>query len=338
MRLQIRRRQLTRVISALSIVAMLSLILLTKACSVEETPISSSRSLAQDSLYTLRLGFTSADGAKVPMSPEGWAISQGLIKRDLQNIGIADVRLIDFPNGPDVNEGLLAGELDVAIYGDVPGIVAKAKGFESRLIGFNQVGLNIWLAAPRENGPRSLAELKGKTVGVRKGSQTHRFLASLLQKVGLSNSVKVVHLLNQDAEAALNHNHIAAYAGSLRLVAEGFPVLDEAKNHPELQGTSIVVVPENFLIKHPNFPQQWTQIRKKALEIARSRTDQYFEFLAKSSKFPVKLIKAAYPLNSFPEEPFPERGIELIEKTKKFLVEEKFVKSDFKLNNWLVVG
>lgn len=340
MRVFFGRRDVKRLLLAFLTFAAFGLILFMNSCSTSKstTNLSSNPNSAQPSPFVVRLGFTSADGAKVPMSPEGWAVSAGLLKSELQNAGITEVRLMNFPNGPDVNEALVSGALDVAIYGDVPGIVARAQQSKLRLIQINQVGSNVWLVGAKDKGAKTLAELKGKKVGVRKGSLTHRFLSSLLQEASLEDSVKIVHLLNRDAEGALLRGDIAAYAGSLRLVVEGFPVIDEARNHPQLAGTTVVVAPQDFLSKHPDFPKQWTQIRQKALSAAKDRTDEYYKFLAESSKFPVPLLKKDYPLESFPEEPFPARGLELLEKTKKFLLENKIIKSDFNVNDWITAS
>lgn len=334
------QRDIKRLLLAFLTLATFGLILFINSCSTSQstTNLSSNPNSAQSSPFVVRLGFTSADGAKVPMSPEGWAISTGLLKSELQNAGISDVRLINFPNGPDVNESLVSGALDVASYGDVPGIVARSQQPKLRLIQINQVGSNVWLVGAKDKGPKTLAELKGKKVGVRKGSLTHRFLSSLLQETGLEDSVKIVHLLNRDAEGALIRGDIAAYAGSLRLVVEGFPVIDEARNHPKLAGTTVVVTPQDFLLKHPDFPNQWNQIRKKALLAAKANPDKYYQFLADASKFPVPLIKKDYPPESFPEEPFPAQGLELLEKTKKFLIENQIIKSDFKVSDWIATS
>ncbi|GAX45581.1 fumarate reductase/succinate dehydrogenase flavoprotein domain-containing protein [Tolypothrix sp. NIES-4075] len=237
------------------------------------------------------------------------------------------------------NEAIVAGEVDVGIYGDTPALVAKAKGIPTRLISQEQVGMNAWLIG-KKNGPRSLAELKGQKVATSKGSYLHRYLIGLLQKSGLSDRVTVVHLLPSEAQAALERGDVAAIAAATGtgplLKSKGYPVIDEATKHPDLPGTSVTVATVAFLAKHPDFPQKWNQIKQASVKNIKVNPEAYYKFHTEVSGYPIDVIKASFPLEQFPEEPFPTQGLQLLEGTKKFLVSQKLAKSDFKLNDWIV--
>ncbi|MBW4596551.1 MAG: ABC transporter substrate-binding protein [Brasilonema angustatum HA4187-MV1] len=318
------------------------LLLFSSACSSSQTvsqavPKPKTSDTAKTS--TLRLGFISVNQIKVPTGPTGWAIHQGKLLPQLQKLGIAEVKTVSFPNGPNLNEALVAGEVDVGIYGDTPALVAKAKGIPTRLIGQEQVGMNAWLIG-KKNGPRSLAELKGQKVATSKGSYLHRYLIGLLQKSGLSDRVTVVHLLPSEAQAALERGDVAAIAAATGtgplLKSKGYPVIDEATKHPDLPGTSVTVATEAFLAKHPDFPQKWNQIKQASVKNIKANPEAYYKFHTEVSGYPIDVIKASFPVEQFPEEPFPTRGLQLLEGTKKFLVSQKLANSDFKLNDWIV--
>lgn len=318
-----------------------ALLLITTACSSSKTAsqegLSTKLSMASNT-STLRLGFISS-GNKVPVGPSGWALHQGTLKPELQKVGISDVQLVNFPNGPDLNEALVAGQVDLAIYGDTPALIAKAQGIPTRLINQENVGTNAWLLA-KKNGPRSLADLKGQKVATSKGSYMHRYLLGLLQETGLSQQVTVVHMLPRDAQAALERGDIAAFAapagtGPL-LLSKGYSLLDEAAKHPKLPGSSVTVVTEAFLAQHPDFPQKWNQIEQKAVKDLKSHAQEYYKFQADVTKYPVDIVKASYSLDQIPEEPLPPKGLELLAGTKKFLVSQKLAKSDFNLTDWAV--
>ena len=155
-------------------------------------------SIAQGSGQVLRLGYIGP--GKKPANATGWALRQGLLQRELAALGFTDVTTRNFPNGPDLNEAFIAGALDVGIYGDTPAIVARSRGLESQLIGFDAVGMNVWLLTPR-NGVRSVKELDGKSIGVARGSYMHRYVLGLLKEHGLQKSVKVIHMFPRDGEA-----------------------------------------------------------------------------------------------------------------------------------------
>ena len=77
---------------------------------------------------TLRLGIISVKSTKIPTGPIGWAMHQGKLLPELQKLGIKQVQTFSFPNGPNLNEALVTGQLDVGIYGDTPAIIARSNG------------------------------------------------------------------------------------------------------------------------------------------------------------------------------------------------------------------
>ncbi len=327
--------------SRLSTLVAFAFLLVTTACSSSKTVadvVPSAKANVPSNTSTLRLGFISSTN-KVPIGPTGWAIHQGILKPELQKAGISDVRMVGFPNGPDLNEALVAGQVDLGIYGDAPALVAKAKGIKTRLINQEQVGMNVWLLA-KKNGPRSIAELKGQKVATSRGSYMHRYLLGLLQESGLTQDVTVVHLLPRDAQVALERGDVAAFAAPTGLgpllLSKGFPLIDEAAKHPNLPGTSVTVATDAFLAQHSDFPQKWNQIAKEAVKDIKANQEEYYKFHAEATGYPLDVVKASYPLDQFPEEPLPAKGLELLEGTKKFLVSQKLAKSDFKLTDWAV--
>jgi len=278
-------------------------------------------------------------GGHTPTGPEGWAYHTGLLAKSLKAAGITDVQFINFPNGPDLNEALLSGALDVGLVGDTPAILAKAAGAPTRALNQSAVGTNAWLIT-KKNGPRTLAALAGQTVATAKGSYMSRYLLGLLQEEGLSKSVKFVHLLPTDAEPALSRGDIAAYAaptgiGPL-LVSHGYPILDQAILHKGLSGSGITVISASYLANHPGFPKVWNDTRAKSIDDLRAHSDAYYSFAAQASSLPIAIEKASYPLTVYAKEPFTKPGIELLTGTKAFLLQQHLAKADFKIADWEV--
>ncbi len=323
--------------------ALSSLLFLTTACSSNQTvsqavPNPTTTTKAEVKTSTLRLGFITNGKVKTPTGPTGWAMHQGKLLPELQKLGITEIKTLNFPNGPNLNEALVAGEVDVGIYGDTPALVGKAKGLPTRLIGQEQVGTNAWLLA-KKNGPGSVEELQGQKVATSKGSYMHRYLIGLLQKAGISDRVKVIHMLPSEAQAALERGDVAAIAASTGtgplLKAKGYPVIDEAIQHPDLRGTSVTVATEDFLAKHPDLPQKWNQIKQASVKDIQANPEAYYKFHADVSGYPLDVVKASFPITQFPVEPLPDQGVQLLEGTKKFLVSQKLAQSDFKLDDWI---
>ncbi|MEZ2293561.1 ABC transporter substrate-binding protein [Variovorax sp. RCC_210] len=283
----------------------------------------------------LRLGYIGP--GKKPANATGWALRQGHLQRELATLGFTEVTTRNFPNGPDLNEAFVAGALDVGIYGDTPAIVARSRGLENQLIGFDAVGMNVWLLTPR-NGARSVKALDGQTIGVARGSYMHRYVLGLLKEHGLQKSVKVIHMFPRDGEAALDQGSIAAFAAQIDvgplLASRGYPVIDEADKHPTLRGTSVIVASNKLLAAAPGVPAAWTRARRAALQEIHRDSEAYYAFHAEVSGFPLDVVKVSHPLSQFPEAAYPAEGLALLDEVKKFLLAENLVSRDFALAQW----
>ncbi|HLO87132.1 MAG TPA: ABC transporter substrate-binding protein [Nostocaceae cyanobacterium] len=307
------------------------LLLSTTACSQGQKASSNANAATQTPV--LRVGYAGLTSA--PIGPFGWAKQKGILERE----GLKEIRLAKFANGPDLNEALVAGQLDIGIYGDTPAIVLRARGIKTRLIRVNQYNVNAWLIT-KKNGGSSLAELKGQKVATQKGSYMHRYLLGLLEQTGIAKDIKVVHLSTREAEAALERGDIAAYAApselGVYLKSKGYPAIDEALKHPGLAGTSVIVATEEFLDKQPEFTQKLNQILAESVKDIQNNPQNYYEFHSKITGYPLDIVKASYPPNQWSELAFPPEALQLLEGTKKFLITQSLAKSDFQLNDWKV--
>ncbi|MES2398717.1 MAG: ABC transporter substrate-binding protein [Pseudomonadota bacterium] len=287
----------------------------------------------------LRLGFIGP--GKKPSSATGWALQQGQLQRELAPLGFTGVVTRVFPNGPDLNEAFVAGHLDVGIYGDTPAVVARAQGFEGGLLGFDNVGMNVWLLTPRD-GVKSVRELEGKTVGVALGSYMHRYLLGLLKENGLQKKVRVVHMLPRDGEPALEKGAVAAFAAPINtgptLASRGYPVIDEAEKHPSLRGTQVIITSPKLVATSPGLPAAWARARTRALQDIRKDNEAYYAFHSEAAGFPVAAVKASFPVSHFPDTAYPAEGLALIEEVKRFLLAENLIRKDFKVADWTVAG
>ncbi|MDM0001898.1 ABC transporter substrate-binding protein [Variovorax sp. J22P240] len=292
---------------------------------------------AQGTDAVLRLGYIGP--GKKPAAATGWALRQGLLQRELASLGIQEISTRNFPNGPDLNEAFAGGVLDVGIYGDTPAIVAHSRGLENRLIGFDAVGMNVWLLTPR-GGVRSVKELEGQSIGVARGSYMHRYVLGLLKAHGLQKSVKVIHMFPRDGEAALDRGSIAAFAAQIDvgplLASRGYPVIDQADQHPSLRGTSVIVASDKVLQARPGLAAAWTRARRSALADIHRDPQAYYAFHAEVSGFPLEVVKVSHPLSQYPEAAYPAEGTALLAEVKNFLLAEKLIDRDFNLDNWRV--
>ena len=287
---------------------------------------------------TLTYGYIGTNELNLPGGPEGWGIYKGIIQDELKKYGIEEVKTVGFPNGPDQTEALISGRLDFGSLGDTPAILARSSGAKTRLI-TQQVTDLVGYLIGKKDGPKTLQDLEGKTIAIQKGSYMHRYVVGLLNDAGVKN-VKYVHMLRPDGEAALARGKVDAITNSgvpsLKLLDQGFPLLDDSSKHPELLGTSTTVVSEAYLAKFPDFPKIWNEARQKALEDLKQHEDEYYEFLAKVNNSTPELVKQVSPISQNKDVPFTDEGLKRLGGTKDFLVKEKLATNDFDISDWVL--
>lgn len=142
---------------------------------------------------------------------------------------------LEFPAGPQMLEALNLDRLDVASTGDLPPLFAQAAGADLVYIGAEPAKPRAeTLLVPAGSPLHGVAELKGKRIGLQKGSSSHNLVLRLLQREGLAFSdIQPVYLAPADANAAFSQGSLDAWAiwdpysalvlhqGQARLLADG---------------------------------------------------------------------------------------------------------------------
>ncbi|CAG9166569.1 ABC transporter substrate-binding protein [Cupriavidus pampae] len=179
--------------------------------------------------------------------------------------------------GPTVNEALTNRQLDFALQGDLPSIVARGAGLKTKLVLATGVRTNIYIGVPPDSPLKTVADLRGKRVSLFKGTNMHLPALRLLESQGLTE--KDVRLLNLDTAgylAALTTRDIDAAIGAmdiLRLRDKGaVRVLYTSKGQsPIYTRQSHVLVTEDFAGRYPEATQQFV---RTAVESARWASDE----------------------------------------------------------------
>ncbi|MGO2287496.1 ABC transporter substrate-binding protein [Pseudomonas lundensis] len=118
--------------------------------------------------------------------------------------------------GPVINEAFANGQVDFAYLGDLAAIIGKANGLDIRLLSAAARGNKQYLAVVPGSGIKTLHDLKGKRVGLFRGTATQLSFDAALASVGLSEKdLKVINLDFNAAVAALAAQQIdASWGGS----------------------------------------------------------------------------------------------------------------------------
>ncbi|AXB44678.1 ABC transporter substrate-binding protein [Amycolatopsis albispora] len=144
---------------------------------------------------------------------------KGGVKSLLTAAGLLDdlpyqIEFSTFTSGPPLLEAASAGAIDIGRVGNTPPIFAAAADAKISVVAAAQAPVfDDALLVPRDSPVQDIAGLKGKTIGVAKGSSAHGQVLYNLRAAGLSTKdVKLSYLQPADAFAAFNQRAIDAWA------------------------------------------------------------------------------------------------------------------------------
>ncbi|PZQ48380.1 MAG: sulfonate ABC transporter substrate-binding protein [Rhodovulum sulfidophilum] len=167
------------------------------------------------------------------------------------------VKWVEFTAGPPLVEALNVGAVDLGWTGDAPPIFGQASGaaisYVAALPG-NGAGEAIIVKA--DGGIETLADLRGKTVAVGKGTSAHNLLVAALEKAGVGyDEITPTYLAPADGAAAFAADKVDAWA-----VWDPFLAIAETRYAPRVLARSSDVLNVNtyflgnktFVAEHPS--------------------------------------------------------------------------------------
>lgn len=152
------------------------------------------------------------------------------------------MKWVEFTAGPPLVEALNVGAIDVGWTGDAPPIFGQSAGANivyAAALPANGDGEAIFVkpASPIQ----SLADLKGKRIGVGKGTSAHNLLVAALEKANIPfDQITPVYLSPADAAAAFASDQIDAWA-----VWDPFYAIAETRYQPRVLARSSEVLKVN---------------------------------------------------------------------------------------------
>ncbi|GAB3167766.1 ABC transporter substrate-binding protein [Amycolatopsis stemonae] len=207
-----------------------------------------------------------------------------------------------FTSGPPLLEAASAGAIDAGRVGNTPPIFAAAAKAKIKVISVSRSNVEREaILVPPDSPLQNAAALKGKTIGVAKGSSAHGQLLNTLHNAGLSTrDVKLSFLQPAEAYAAFTQHQIDAWAiwdpytaqaqleANARVLADGrgasnglgfltagtAALSDPGKNSALRDFASRVVKAQKWADTHrPEWAQAWAKETGLKLDVARKAVD-----------------------------------------------------------------
>lgn len=214
---------------------------------------------------TIRIGFPGAGTGGRPLPSSGFtanAVFRGEIEQEFAADGIKVEWKYFVGAGPALNESYANGLLDFCFgHGDLPLIVGRSTGLKHKILLSSSRGGDVYFVTPASSPAKSIADLKGKTLSVQKGTAGQLTLYRVLAKYGFNDPEKEFRIISQirdDRVASLATGDIAgAIESPFGLEARGVAKrVAEIFDDPAINTPGSVWVGEAFEQQYPEIVQR----------------------------------------------------------------------------------
>lgn len=290
---------------------------------------------------TVTLGFPGTNN--VFQGLLGVAQSKRFIEDELERIGYR-IEFASFSGmGTAVNEALAGRKIDLAIYADFPGIIARSRGVNIDLIGVPENKVHASVVVKRDSQIASIKALKGKKVGLTKGTFVQKFLMQLLIENGLTGRDLELIDLNSDLQAALVSGNVDALvliesqALQLTRVQKAAREIENSIRNPS-QSSQFVFVGVHGFVKG-------NQEAVVAVHKGLVRTKDFFrkdpEFCYQAitrSGMELEVVRELFRKEAPDFDLFTvgitEDSIRRLDDAQKFMLENGFIEKKFEISKW----
>ncbi|WP_411969762.1 aliphatic sulfonate ABC transporter substrate-binding protein [Rhizobium sp. 3T7] len=217
---------------------------------------------------------------------------EGLLEKEFEKDGIA-VRWVQSAGSNKALEFLNAGSIDFGSTAGAAALIARVNGNPVKSIYVFSRPEWTALVTGKDSKIASVADLKGKTVAVTRGTDPHIFLVRALADAGLKEGdVKFVLLQHADGRLALTRGDVDAWAGLDPLMAAA-EVEDGAKlffRKPENNSWGVLNTTETFEKEHPDIVKRVLAVYETARKQALSDPQALKSALIEAAKLPDAVI------------------------------------------------
>lgn len=209
----------------------------------------------------------------------------------------------EITSGAEQTQAIAAGAIDIAsVLGGTSAILAKANGVDLKIIAVYARSPKAYFLMRRADGPKTLADLKGKKIAGPKGTVLNQLLVAALasQKLTL-NDVEYINMNLPAARAALiaGQVDVATLAGANAIAVEkagGGPL---TSGEGLIKPTTVIGARTSFLNDHPDLVEAYFKAHRKAIDFMMENPDEALAIAAKDQKISIDDARAQLPLYDF---------------------------------------
>jgi sulfonate transport system substrate-binding protein len=248
--------------------------------------LAASPALAADQIKELRIDWATYNPVSLVLK------DQGLLEKEFEKDGIS-VTWVQSAGSNKALEFLNAGSLDFSSSAGAAALIARINGNPVRSIYVYSKPEWTALVTTKDSAIKTVADLKGKSVAVTRGTDPHIFLVRALADAGLTDKdVKFVLLQHADGETALIRGDVDAWAGLDPMMAAA-ELQDGARlfyRNADANSWGVLNTTEDFAKDHPDIVKRVLATYEVARKWALANPDGLKALLAKAAKLPEDVI------------------------------------------------
>lgn len=262
---------------------------------------------AQEKPKVIRIGYPGVGVGGRPVvggSVLAYVANKGLLEEEFKKDGIEVKWSYFLQAGPALNEAYANNLIDLGLLGDLPAIVGKSSGLDSRIVLGGGRNVPTAIVVPTDSRITNILELKGKRVGIFKGTNIQVSANRILALHGLTEKdLRVVNLNGVAQQAALASKDIdAIFASTTSAIQWGDQGLSKTiystDKDPKATnyGTNYTLIAsQRFIDKYPTIVQRYVNVVLKAAaaQLEAGKREDYYKEWAKSGT-PYSAWKRSY--------------------------------------------
>lgn len=246
--------------------------------------------------------------------------------------------------GPAINDALASKDIDFAAYAELPGIVSKSNGVDTRLVLVTQRHLSSAIVVTEDSEIKTVADLKGKKIGYSRGTTIQEYLFKVLASAGLTEKdVELVNLTAAESSSALLTGAIDANASVLAVTQalvekNNARVIAPATNDGEFDASMVLIGRTEFVQENEEAVVAIIKALLKAKETIVSDSEAFYQISAEKSGVNVNTIKviSGDEDQSFPSIPnsLDQKYLDYLTASKQFLLDYQLITNDYSVEEW----
>jgi sulfonate transport system substrate-binding protein len=260
------------------------------------------------------------------------AKQKGWFEEELGKLN-AEVKWHEFQSSVPLLEGIVSNRVDFSFIGD--GTVVTGKAANSPFTAISTIGVQgnqNSVIVKTDSAIKSIADLKGKTVAVAKGSSAHIFLIKALQKNNMKESdLKIVELQPDEGNSAFQTNRVDAWATwdpyvTTEVKANRARIVESVETM-KIVAPALMIGRDKFISENPDLTAAYLKVYQKTVDWVNKNKDEAAKILAEEKKMDLELVKTLVNYTNYINTPITNDVQAAMQSTADILLEAGTIKN-----------